>query len=106
MARLEMFPATGERLVRFVGDRIVFQLRIPGGLPKGGRALLRTNLGKAGTLRREIIASYAGKRPLSVSFWRDVAIVPRIIGCAEFLDGAVCGCHPVENLVGGSRYGR
>ncbi len=86
MARLEMFPATGERLVRFVGDRIVFQLRIPGGLPEGGKAFVRTNLGKAATLRREIIASYAGKRPLSVSFWRDVAMAPSALGDRELFE--------------------
>ena len=64
MASIEMTPPTGERLVRFVGDWLHFTLRVPGGLPAGGRALLRTNIGKAVTLRREIIASHAGKRPL------------------------------------------
>lgn len=34
--------------------------------------MLRTNLGKAARLRREIIETYSGKRPLSVAFWRDI----------------------------------
>jgi len=42
-----MDPAPGERLVRFVGDRIRFALRDGGG-HKGWRALLRTNLGARG----------------------------------------------------------
>ncbi len=85
MAPIEMTPPTGERLVRFVGDWLLFTLRIPGGLPAGGRALLRTNIGKAVTLRREIIASHAGKRPLSVSFWRDVPMRP-VAGTAELFE--------------------
>ena len=68
-----MTPAAGERILRFVGDTVRFHLRgadVP--LPQTGRALLRTNLGKADRLRREIIETYSGKRPLSVAFWRDV----------------------------------
>ena len=54
-----MDPAPGERLVRFVGDRVRFALRDGSG-HKGWRALLRTNLGRAATLRQEIIAAHAG----------------------------------------------
>ena len=68
-----MSPAPGERLVRFVGDTIRFSARLPGG-GQSVRAFLRTNLGKASTLRREIISSYAGKRPLSIDFWRDIPL--------------------------------
>ena len=73
MGKPFMAPATGERMVRFVGDTVRFSVRMPGG-PFEGHAFLRTNLGKAKTLRREIISSHAGKRPLSIDFWRDVAL--------------------------------
>lgn len=68
-----MTPAPGERILRFVGDVAHFTLRSssPDLIP-GGKAILRTNLGKATRLRKEIIESYAGKRPLSVAFWRDI----------------------------------
>jgi predicted glycogen debranching enzyme len=69
-----MTPAPGGRLLRFVGDRVRFSLRLPQGVPQGSRALLRTNLGKAARLRQEIIATHAGKNPMSVAFWRDIAM--------------------------------
>jgi hypothetical protein len=67
-----MTPSPGERLLRFVGDYARFELQAPPELRQGGRAFLRTNLGKQSTFREEIIATYAGRRPLSVAFWRDV----------------------------------
>ena len=68
-----MTPAPGERILRFVGDTVRFTVRHADGIGIAtGRALLRTNLGKAARLRREIIETHSGKRPLSVSFWRDV----------------------------------
>src|SRR5208282_6880676 len=73
-------PAPGERLLRFVGDRVRFSLRAPQALASGARALLRTNLGKAARLRQEIIATHAGKNPLSVAFWRDVPLLPESSG--------------------------
>ena len=66
-----MDPAPGERLVRFVGDRVRFTLRDGGG-HKGWRALLRTNLGRAATLRREIIAAHAGGAVPAGASWRDL----------------------------------
>ena len=75
-----MSPAPGERLLRFVGDRVRFSLRLPQGLPPGSRALLRTNLGKAARLRQEIVATHAGKNPMSVAFWRDVPLLPEASG--------------------------
>ena len=69
-----MTPAPGERLLRFVGDRIRFSLRTPQGFAKGWRALLRTNLGKADRLRQDMINTHAGKNPLSIAFWRDVPL--------------------------------
>ncbi|MGO8679917.1 MAG: amylo-alpha-1,6-glucosidase [Limisphaerales bacterium] len=66
-----MEPATGERLVRFVGDRIRFTLHDGSGR-NGWRALLRTNLGRAAALRREIIAAHAGGPVHAGESWRDV----------------------------------
>jgi starch synthase (maltosyl-transferring) len=69
-----MSPAPGERLLRFVGDRVRFSLRLPRNFPPVARALLRTNLGKAERSRQEIIATHAGKNPMSIAFWRDVPL--------------------------------
>jgi glycogen debranching enzyme len=66
-----MEPATGERLVRFVGDRIRFTLHDGSGR-NGWRALLRTNLGRAAALRSEIIAAHAGGPVPAGASWRDV----------------------------------
>ncbi len=66
-----MEPATGGRLVRFVGDRVRFTLRDGDG-GNGGRALLRTNLGRAAALRREIIAAHAGGPVHAGASWRDI----------------------------------
>ncbi len=71
-----MSPAPGERLVRFVGDRVRFTVSAPQGFGPGWRALLRTNLGKADRLRQEVITTHAGKSPISIAFWRDVALQP------------------------------
>ncbi len=80
MDKLVMTPAPGEQLLRFVGDRVRFSLRMPRGISQNARALLRTNLGKAGRLRKEIIATHAGKNPMSVAFWRDVPLQSRANG--------------------------
>ncbi|MEO7300496.1 MAG: amylo-alpha-1,6-glucosidase, partial [Verrucomicrobiota bacterium] len=71
MEKPEMFPHAGERVLRFVGDTIPFTLRA-NDASKNSRALLRTNLGKGAATRAEIISSYAGSRPLSIAFWRDI----------------------------------
>ncbi len=80
MDKLIINPAPGERLLRFVGDRVRFSLRPPQGSPPGARALLRTNLGKAARLRQEIVATHAGKNPMSVAFWRDVPLLREASG--------------------------
>ena len=77
MDGLIMNPAPGERLLRFVGDRVRFSLRLPPETAKGARALLRTNLGKGDRLRQEVIATHAGKNPFSIAFWRDVRLEPQ-----------------------------
>ncbi len=69
-----MSPAPGERMVRFVGDKLHFTLQGGHGhpLPPGVNARLRTNLGRAATIRREVIESYAGRIPLAGASWRDI----------------------------------
>src|SRR6266536_1281451 len=72
--KLEMTPDSGERLLRFVGDRVRFSLSSVAGrpLPDGWRGLLRTNLGRGAVLRREIIASRGGPTEMSGASWRDI----------------------------------
>ena len=66
-----MEPAPGERLLRFVGDRVRFTLRADAERP-GWRALLRTNLGRAAARRHEIISAHAGGAAAAGASWRDV----------------------------------
>jgi predicted glycogen debranching enzyme len=74
MSSFEMTPATGDRVQRFVGDRIRIALKPSGGdaLPKGWQARLRTNLGRAEQQREEIIQSHFQKIPLAGVSWRDI----------------------------------
>ena len=74
MQKLIMHPAAGERVLRFVGDRLAFTLSGRGGdpLPKGWRAMLRTNLGGGQILRGEIIHAQTGKFALADASWRDI----------------------------------
>jgi glycogen debranching enzyme len=69
-----MSPAPGERLLRFVGDRIRFTLQDRNGLPRpqGWCAKLRTNLGRAEVLRQEIIHAHAKGVPLAGASWCDL----------------------------------
>ncbi len=67
-----MSPATGDRLVRFVGDKIRFELRGGGISAAGWQARLRTNLGRAAVRRHEIIAAHAGGAALADASWRDL----------------------------------
>ena len=69
-----MTPAPGTHWQRFVGDRLRFVLHDAGERrpEKGWRALLRTNLGRAEQLRREIIQAHTRGLPLAGASWRDV----------------------------------
>lgn len=76
MPRLLMNPTPGERLSRFVGDRVRFSLRdVEGGArPEGWRAALRTNLGRASSIRDEFITSVQARRPPTHLSWRDIPL--------------------------------
>jgi predicted glycogen debranching enzyme len=68
-----MTPAPGERLLRFVGDKILFTVRDEKNpAQKSFRALLRTNLGRAAARRREIITAHAGGAAGAGASWRDL----------------------------------
>jgi starch synthase (maltosyl-transferring) len=71
-----MTPAAGERLLRFVGDRVRFSLRAEDGapLPDDWRAFLRTNVGRGRLLRQEIISSYPLRPALANAAWHDVPL--------------------------------
>ena len=77
-----MFPATGARLLRFVGDRLEFSIAAgrPPASPKKWSARLRTNLGRAAARRREIIYAHAGQAVVANSSWRDVPMQPTADG--------------------------
>jgi predicted glycogen debranching enzyme len=90
-----MEPAPGERLLRFVGDRVRFTLRA--GIERAGwRALLRTNLGRAAARRREISAANAGGAAAAGASWRDVPM-KKIGGAWEIeLPLAETGCFKAK----------
>ena len=68
-----MTPAPGERLLRFVGDKIIFQLRAePSAADKKISARLRTNLGRAAARRAEIISAGGNQAVVKNSSWRDL----------------------------------
>jgi predicted glycogen debranching enzyme len=71
-----MTPSPGGRLQRFVGDRVRFLLKDRDGRKPitGWRALLRTNLGRATEIRREIIHAHTKGLPLAGASWRDLTM--------------------------------
>ena len=73
-----MTPGPGSRLQRFVGDRLRFELQPPGpeALPQGWQARLRTNLGRAEVLRREILQAHTEGLSLAGASWRDLPMEP------------------------------
>jgi len=76
-----MSPATGERLLRFVGDKVLFRLRAGDSAAQAGyQARLRTNLGRAAVRRREIIAAHAGGAAIADASWRDLPMQPTADG--------------------------
>ena len=76
MESLVMTPSPGGRLVRFVGDRIRISLRSPGGepVPRGWKAHLRTNLGRAARVREEILRAHFHQVPPAGNSWHDIPL--------------------------------
>ncbi len=69
MAELQMQPAAGERLVRYVGERVSFTLS---GASDAHRVFLRTNIGRASAIRRGIIQQIQEPQVQVEASWRDV----------------------------------
>jgi starch synthase (maltosyl-transferring) len=76
MQKLVMTPAPGDRVLRFAGDRLSFSLQWSDGttLPRGWRAFLRTNIGRADALRKEIVYALKGGLDPSSNSWHDVPL--------------------------------
>jgi len=73
-----MDPAPGDRLLRFVGDRVEFRFRPPARTdPNHWRCFLRTNLGRGVILRQETIQAHSGRLGLAQSAWRDIPMHPK-----------------------------
>ncbi len=74
MISLRMRPETGARLVRYVGDTVVFTLEEASGraLPPAWRGMVRTNLGRSRALHRTILGAAAGPQPTAGAEWRDL----------------------------------
>ncbi|MSU36827.1 MAG: amylo-alpha-1,6-glucosidase [Pedosphaera sp.] len=68
MDELQMNPAAGQRMVRYVGDLVTFYLR---GVPAGHAARLRTQIGRADSLHAEIVAAVRGRRREGLTAWHD-----------------------------------
>ena len=73
-----MSPEPGERLARFVGDRLRFTLADRAGraVPAGWTARLRTNLGRAAARRREIVDAHTAQLPAAGASWHDLPMRP------------------------------
>ncbi len=77
-------PAAGERIQRFVGDRLRFSLADGSGQPleNGWQARLRTNLGRGRLLCKEIIQASAKKLPLAGASWHDLSMTVNGAECS------------------------
>ena len=64
-----MRPAAGDRMVRYVGDRLRFSLA---GVGRNCRVFLRTNIGRAAALRRAVIRQIQEPKVQVEASWRDV----------------------------------
>ena len=70
-----MTPPPGTRLLRFVGDRVLFALAHPAPGSAGWRGYLRTNLTRGARMRTETLALLGeGSRDPAGSSWRDIPL--------------------------------
>ena len=81
-------PAPGQRLLQFRGDQLVFRLTVDP--PAEGRAFVRTNLGQARIIRREIIRQVEHNEARLARDWFDIpmrAVAPgryeAVVGLGE-----------------------
>ncbi|MBQ6925087.1 MAG: glycogen debranching protein, partial [Kiritimatiellae bacterium] len=71
MKSFQQTPAPGGRILRCAGDILDFTLVIPGPV-RPGRAFVRTNIGRAHILRREVIDHTEKAKPYLAADWHDV----------------------------------
>ncbi len=71
---LQQTPAPGEHRLAFCGDLLEVTLRLSA--PRRGAARLRTNIGHAGTARREIIREAAARQKRLAEDWHDLPMTP------------------------------
>ncbi|MFW5901961.1 MAG: hypothetical protein ACOCTS_02850, partial [Thermodesulfobacteriota bacterium] len=71
---LEQQPAPGLHLLKTRGDTIELMLILPE--KRAGQAWLRTNLGHARTVRREIMRAVTHEEPLLGRDWYDLQMAP------------------------------
>ena len=74
MSALRQTPEPGRRIIAHRGDAMEFTLTAPAG--SHGTAWLRTNIGKAGIRRKEIIQHVEKKTPILARDWHDVPLRP------------------------------
>ena len=67
-------PPPGKRIVKFCGDTAAFTLRLP--RPQMGSAWVRTNIGQAPTIRREIIRQVEQDETPLGRAWFDIPMKP------------------------------
>ena len=72
--RILQSPEPGHCLLRFKGDRLVFSLRVDP--PVAGKAFIRTNLGHARIIRREIIRQVEHNESRLGRDWFDIPMRP------------------------------
>ena len=65
-------PTPGSRIVKFCGDRIIFTLTLP--QSQDGSAWIRTNIGQANIIRREIVRQVEADETLLGRAWFDIAM--------------------------------
>ena len=90
-----MRPSPGERTLRFVGDSMRFEVKDREGRSpaKGWRAFLRTTLGRADALRREVLQAHTKGLPLGGAAWRDLPDVTKALR-----DGPL-NCHLPNQVI-------
>ena len=72
---VEQTPAPGTSLLRFTGDCLRMEMRVPRALlAGGGKAFVRTNIGHGANRLREIVEHTEDGRPPLASDWHDIAM--------------------------------
>ncbi len=71
--KIKQYPQPGERFCKFTGDTITFELNLVEKFGEG-QGYLRTNLGNASTMRREIIRGVERNEVKFYMDWHDIAM--------------------------------